>query len=107
MIERGLSRLRRKGCDVDQAGHLRAGPRFGDDAAAIGMSDKDGGPILPVEDALRGSDVVGKRRQRVLDDADREALGGQFVVDAPPAGAVGEGTMDEDDVLDGLRLRRA
>ena len=30
------------------------------------------------------------------------AAGGQFVVDAAPAGAVGEGAVDEDDVADGL-----
>jgi len=62
------------------------------------------GPSWTGQDATGGGDVVGQRGERILDDADLVALGGQAMVDPAPARAVGEGAVDQDDVADIGRL---
>ena len=76
--------------------------RFGDDHPAIAVADQNGGALLQIQHAFGCRDVVGERCQRLLHHADRIAVFAKNVGDAPPSGAVGEGAVDEDDVLDRL-----
>jgi hypothetical protein len=103
--EQRFACVRHEGRDVDEARDILRFAGFGDDDAAIGMADKDRRPVLPREHALRGGNILGKSRQRVLNDAYREAAFGQDVGNTSPARPVGPGAMDEDDILDRRRLR--
>ena len=58
-----LAAVRHQGGDVDQAGHLVMQPGLGDDGAAPGMSDEDGGSVLQVQHPGGGGDVVLEGRE--------------------------------------------
>jgi hypothetical protein len=77
---------------------MRVGARLGDDRAAITVADEDGGTVLAVEDAVGRDHVVGKRRQRLLHDADGIAVLRQEIGDGLPTRSIGKGAMDQDDV---------
>ena len=85
---------------------MRIGAGLGDDRAAIAVADEHGRTGLAVEDAVGGGDVIRQRSLRFLDDADAVAVLAEDIGDAPPARTVGEGAVDEDDVLDRLGPRR-
>ena len=72
--------------------------RFADHHAAIGMADEDRRLVLLVEDELRRCHIIGKRRRRVLHDANLVAVLLQLPVDAQPAGAIDEAAVDQNDV---------
>ena len=55
-------------CDVDQRRHLLMGACFGDDCAAVGMSDEHHLVGLLVERSSGDGHVVGERGRRVLYD---------------------------------------
>src|SRR6476661_4107403 len=65
-----LSCIRHVRRDVDQTNDRWIRSRFGDDGAAIAVSDKNAGSILLSEHALRSSDIVFKGGLRFLNDAD-------------------------------------
>ena len=75
---------------------VRAG--FGDHDASVGVADEDRRAVLLVEDVVGGLDVAVERERLVLHDADVEAVRLQQVVDALPAGAIDEATVDENHV---------
>ena len=55
------------------------------------------------DEALGERNIVGEGNRLLLHDADLVAVLGQTVVDALPAGAVGESAVHQYDVLDALR----
>jgi hypothetical protein len=75
------------------------GAGFGDDRAAVGVPDQDGGTVEAVEDQVGRGNVAGQRQGRVLHDGYAVAVGGQVVVDPLPAGAVDEPAVHQHDVL--------
>ena len=92
--------------DVDEADDIGRIARFGDDHPAIAVADQKDGALLQIQHPFGRRDVVGERCQRLLHHADRIAVLAENVGDALPSGAVGEGAVDEDDVLDRLGPRR-
>ena len=70
------------------------------------MADQDHRAVLAGEHPVGRRHFIGECRQRILNDADVVAAAGENVVDALPAGAVGPGAVDENDVLDGVRRNR-
>jgi len=70
------------------------------------VANQNGWALLQIQYAFGRCDVVGKRCQGLLHHADRVAVLAKNVGDAPPSGAVGEGPVDQDDVLDRLGPRR-
>jgi hypothetical protein len=96
-----VDRLAGVGCerrDVDDAGDLVVHPGFRDDDAAVGVADEDRRAVLLVEDVVGGLDVALERERLVLHDADVEAVRLQDVVDALPAGAVDEASVNENHI---------
>src|SRR5438132_10612079 len=88
-----------EGGDVDEADHIRGvGSEGGDDMAAVGVYDDDRGAVLELEHLAQPRDVVGKRAERELRRSDLEAVCLEVLDDAAPAGPVGPGAVDEDDV---------
>ncbi len=94
-----------QGGDIDQALHLFVDAGLGDHHAAPRVADKNGSAVLAGEGAPRGGHVVGQGGEGVLDDGHPVAASGQVVIDGPPARAVGEGAVNQDDVADGLSRR--
>ena len=64
----GLTLVRSKRRDIDELRDLRVIAGFGDDCSAVGVADQDDWPVLRVNDAPGGHDVIGQRQRRVLDD---------------------------------------
>jgi hypothetical protein len=58
---------------------------FGDDNAAVGVTNQQDGSILGVDQAIGGGHVIGNRAQRILDRYGVEALGWQSQDDLGPA----------------------
>ena len=92
-----LAAIRGECGDVHERGDLRVVARFGDHDPTIGMSDEDDRTLLRREDELRGRDIVGQRRGRVLDDGHAVTVLLQDVVDALPTRAVHEAAVHEHD----------
>jgi hypothetical protein len=107
LVKARFAHVRREGRHIDQTRDLRVGAGFGDDDAAVGMADENCRAVLPGQHSVHRRNVIPQRGQRDLDDANMVAAVGQDVVDAAPAGTVGEGTVDEQDVVhaDGRRRR--
>jgi hypothetical protein len=61
------------------------------------MSDKNDRAIDGVQRSLRGGDVLGQRRRRVLDGNDRDAFVQEEGDDALPTGPIRPGSMHQDD----------
>src|SRR6266704_5981203 len=94
-----------EGGDVDEADDVRgAGPEGGDDLAAVGVSDEDRRAVLEVEYLAQPGDVVGERGQRELRRSDLEAVCLEALDDAAPAGPVGPGAVDKNDVRSAVHL---
>jgi hypothetical protein len=91
--------VRDEGLDIDQADDLVVVAGFGDDRATIGMADEDHGSVLTGQHPVHRGNVVGERRERVLDDRDVESVLGENVIDRAPAGTVRPGAMHQHDVL--------
>ncbi len=110
--------------DVGECRDILVVARFGDDDAAVGVADQDGGTIQAIEDPVgRGDvsgqrqgrvlhdglqaiedpvgrgDVSGQRQGRVLHDGHPVAVRGQMVVDPLPAGSIDEPAVDQHYVL--------
>ena len=62
------------------------------------MSDQNARSILLSDDALRRSDIFFKGRLRLLDDADVVAILDENVVNAFPAGTIGPGTVNQNNI---------
>src|SRR5712691_4621035 len=91
--------------DVDEAHHARCvRAKRRDDLAAVGVSDDDRRAVLELEYLAQPADVVGKRGQRELRRPHLEALCLEALDDAAPAGPVGPGAMDENDVRPAVHL---
>jgi hypothetical protein len=75
------------------------------------VSDEDTRAVLQGDDALRGRDVFLERRQWFLDDGYVEAVFDKNVVNASPAGTIGPGPVDENNIPNAmfivLRAERA
>src|SRR5438105_4758272 len=93
-----LSTIWHVGRDVDETGNSWVRSGFSNYGSPIAMSDKDARSILLSEDALRGGHVILKRRLRLLDDADVVAILDKNLIHAFPAGTVGPGTVNQNDV---------
>jgi len=68
--------------------------------AAVGMAYEDDGAVLLVDRAIGCGDVFAEAGIGRGGDGDLIAAGFQEVVYFLPAGAVGEGSVDDDDVFD-------
>src|SRR6266852_2144924 len=66
--------------------------------AAIGVSDDDRGSLLELEHLAQPRDVVCERAERKLRRSDLEAVCLELFDDAAPAGPVGPGAVDKNDV---------
>ena len=85
--------------DVDEPDDVRrVRAERGDDLAAVGVSDDDRGALLELEHLAQPRDVVGERAQRELRRSHLEALSLEALDHAAPAGSVGPGAVDENDV---------
>jgi len=62
------------------------------------VSDKNARSILLSKDALGRGDIFFKGRLRLLDDADVVAILNKNVVNAFPAGTIGPGTVNQNNV---------
>jgi len=61
------------------------------------MADKHDAAFLRVDDAVGRLDVALERQRRVLDDRDLLSAAAKRAVDALPARAIDETSVDEDD----------
>jgi hypothetical protein len=68
------------------------------------VPDQDHGARLGINDQLGSADISRERDRRILHDADVKAVLLQDVIDTPPAGAVYEASMDENDIVDPWHL---
>jgi hypothetical protein len=84
-----------EGGDVDEPGDLRVGAGFGDDDAAVRVTDEEDGPRLGGDRAPGERHVDRQRGGRILDDGDLEAVVLQQGVDAFPPGAVDEAAVNQ------------
>src|SRR5207244_13225532 len=85
--------------DVDEAEDVRWGrAERRDDLTAIGVSDNDRGAVLELEHLSQPRHVVDERVERELRGSDLEAVCLEAFDDAAPAGPVGPGAMNENDV---------
>jgi hypothetical protein len=62
------------------------------------VSDKNARSILPSKDALRSIDICLERRLGLLHDADVVTILDKNVVNASPAGTVGPGTVNQNNI---------
>jgi hypothetical protein len=62
------------------------------------MRDKNAGSILKSKDALGSIDIFLERRLGLLHDADVVTILDKNVVDAFPAGTVGPGTVNQNNI---------
>ena len=101
-VEQGADRfafVEAEGGDVDEGDHVRCVAAKGShDLAAVGVADYDRWPVLAVEHLAQPRDVVGECRHRKLRRGDAEAVRLQAFDDCAPAGAIGPGAVDENDV---------
>src|SRR5712691_6440843 len=91
--------------DVDEADDVwsvRAKRR--NDLAAVGVSDDDRRAVLELEHLAQPRDVVCERGQRELRRSDLEAVCLEALDNAAPAGPIGPGAMDENDVWPAVHL---
>jgi hypothetical protein len=93
-----LALVRGEGGDVDQRRDGGMGPCLADDRSAVGVAGQHGRPVLTLQDPPGDLGVAFQRQCRVLHDADVVAVLAQQLVKLPPAGAVDEAAVDEDDV---------
>jgi hypothetical protein len=93
----GLALVRGERRDVDEPRDFRVGAGFGDDNAAVGMTDQHHRPLRLRDREPGGGHIVGQGGRRVLNDADVVTVLLQDVVDAFPAGAVDKAAVHEDD----------
>src|SRR5438128_8561296 len=85
--------------DVDEAHHARCvRAKRRDDLTAVGVSDDDRRAVLELEYLAQPRDVVGERAERELRRSDLEPFCLEALDDVAPAGPVGPGAMDENDV---------
>ena len=92
--------------DVDEPDDVRCvRAERGDDLAAVGVSDDDRGALLELEHLAQPRDVVGERAQRELRRSHLEALRLEALDHAAPAGSVGPGAVDENDVRPSVHCR--
>jgi len=94
------------GRDVDEARDVRVEARFGNDRSAVTMTDEDAGPILLLQDAFGRGHIFIQAGQRVLDHRHLVTVPNEDIVNGPPAGAVDEGAMHENDALHRSCVRR-
>src|SRR5207302_9507514 len=88
-----------EGGDGDEADDVRWVRSEGrDDLAAVGVSYDDGRAVLELEYLAQPRDVVCERAERELRRSDLEAVCLELLDDAAPAGPVGPGAMDKNDV---------
>ena len=71
---------------------------LGDDGAAVGMPDQNHRPVLESDSPLDGCDIIGERRQRILDRDDVEAGLLQDWDDLGPTRSIRPRAVDEDHV---------
>src|SRR6185312_4149449 len=74
--------------------------RLSDHHAAVRVTDQDRRTYLLIEDQIGRGHVALQRNGRILDDADVETVLLEDVVEASPARAVDEGTVNQNDIVD-------
>jgi hypothetical protein len=74
------------------------GAGLGDDRAAVRVADQHDRSVLDIDDLPGGLGVALQGQGGVLHDADPESVAAERVVDAPPAGAVDESSVYENDI---------
>src|SRR5215469_3603185 len=94
----GLTEVRLKRIDVDQASHRCVIARFGDDHPAPAMADEHAW-TRALQDDTSGRDIGIERRQRVLHDIHRVAVTLEDLRNRFPARAIGEGAVNQDYIL--------
>src|ERR1700735_3920676 len=99
-----LSSVRHVRCNIHQSGNRWIRARFCDYGSPIAVRDKDARSVLQCEDTLHSSHIILEGRLRLLDDADVEAILDKDVVDAPPAGTVRPGAVDQNNILNAMLL---
>jgi hypothetical protein len=86
------------GRDVHQTNDRWIRPRFGYYRSSIAVTDKNARSVLLSEDTLRSGDIILEGGFRLLDDANVVAILDKNVVNAPPAGTIGPGTVNENNI---------
>ena len=84
--------------DVDERRHAWVCAGLGDDGPAVGVSDENHRTVLVVEDPLGGGHIPFEGQRGVLDDGDVVPVVREQVVDAPPARAVNEPAVHENNI---------
>jgi hypothetical protein len=91
-------------CNIHQSGNRWIRARFGNHGSPIAVSDKNALPILQGKNAFRCRHVILEGRLGLLDDADVEAIFDKNVVNAPPAGTVRPGPVNQHNIANALIL---
>jgi hypothetical protein len=86
------------GRDIYQTDNRLVSPRFSNYGSPIAVSDRNARSILLGKDALRSGDIFFKGCLGLLDDADVIAILDKNVVNAFPAGTIGSGTVNQNDI---------
>src|SRR6516164_4758390 len=63
------------------------------------MTDQYKGTVLLINDALGGLDIFFEASERLLHDGHMKTILGQDVVDGPPARAIDQRSMDDDNIF--------
>src|ERR1700730_10042604 len=99
-----LSSVWHVGCDVHQSDNGWIHPSFGNYGSPIAVSDKNARSVLKSKDPLRSSYVFFERSLRLLNDADVVADLHENVVNAFPAGTIGPGTVNKNNIPNAMLL---
>ena len=97
-----LSSIRHVSCDVYQADYRRVRSSLSNYGSAVAVADQNAWSILESNDTLCGGDIFLEGCLRFLDDADVEAVFDEKVVNAFPAGTIGPGAVNQNDVANAM-----
>ncbi|SIT41657.1 hypothetical protein BN2476_300114 [Paraburkholderia piptadeniae] len=84
---------------IDERTDLRVHTCLRDHRAAVAVTDQHHRALLLINDAPGGIDVLGEARERLLHDRHMVTILDQDVVDGPPAGAIHQCAVNNDNIF--------
>jgi hypothetical protein len=100
----GLTDIGHPCCDVNESNDLGVVPGLSDDCTAPGMTYQNYRPVLKGNDPTCSVHVVHEGSERILNCDDVKAPCFQDWNNLSPTRAIGEGPMNQNDVLDRMLL---